>query len=291
MISVKNIKNLKITECPRDAMQGIKEFIPTDIKIEYLNLLLKVGFDRLDFGSFVSPKAIPQLKDTAQVLEGLSEDSPTDLLAIIANVRGAREAVSHQRIDILGFPFSVSETFQLRNTNSTREQSIDTVKEIVELCANANKTPLVYLSMGFGNPYGDDWSPHIVAEYAERLAGLGVRNFALADTTGSSTPETIKTLYPFLQRALPTAEWGLHLHSQPHNAAEKIDAALEVGCTRFDTALRGFGGCPMAADALTGNIATELFIDRMDVTATNSDTFDRRAWEEALIYSKRVFSS
>lgn len=279
---------ISITECPRDAMQGMAEFIPTAAKTEYLNLLLRVGFDRLDFGSFVSPKAIPQMRDTAAVLEGLTTDTTTELLAIIANTRGAKEAVTHERVAILGFPFSVSETFQLRNTNSTREQSLDTVKEIVELCSAHGKTPLVYLSMGFGNPYGDEWNEHIVAEYAERLYGMGVREFALADTVGNSTEEKISLLYPFLSKALPNAEWGLHLHSRPEESLSKINAALDAGCVRFDTALRGFGGCPMAKDDLTGNIATESLLAALE--ANNLPTgLDQEVWKEALAYSWRIF--
>jgi len=288
------MKQIAITECPRDAMQGIIPFIPTEKKIHFLNLLLRVGFDRLDFGSFVSPKAIPQLRDTAEVLAGLDPDAgrETDLLAIIANARGALEAASHERIRFLGFPFSVSETFQLRNTNSTREQSLDRVKEIVEICAANNKIPLVYLSMGFGNPYGDEWNEHIVAEYTEKLCGMGVRHLALADTVGDSTPEKIKQLYPFLSGEFEDVEWGIHLHSTPQESQGKIRAALEAGCHRFDTALRGFGGCPMAEDELVGNIATENLL-----TALSSGEFsslqpdlNMEAWATAMEYSWEVFN-
>lgn len=280
---------VRITECPRDAMQGILGFIPTDVKVAYLNRLLRVGFDRLDFGSFVSPKAIPQMRDTAEVLAQLDlAGTPTKLLAIIANVRGAQDAVQHAPVDILGFPFSVSETFQLRNTNSTREQSLDTVREIVSLCSDHGKIPLVYLSMGFGNPYGDEWSPEVVAEYAERLAGIGVRHFALADTVGSSTSDQIKTLFTYLKGRLGDMELGLHLHSTPDASRDKVKAALDAGCDRFDTALRGFGGCPMAADELTGNIATEVLLELC--TAEGMDTgLDQSAWQEAMHYSNRVF--
>lgn len=282
------VPSVSITECPRDAMQGIKEFVPTSLKTEYLNLLLKVGFDRLDFGSFVSPKAIPQMRDTAEVLAGLTPDTDTKLLAIIANTRGARDAVKHERIDILGFPLSVSETFQQRNTNSSRAQSLETVKEIVDLCADAGKTPLVYLSMGFGNPYGDDWNEHIVAEYAERLYAMGVREFALADTVGNSDEEKIKLLYPFLTRAFPSATWGLHLHSRPEESLAKLNAALDVGCRRFDTALRGFGGCPMAKDDLTGNIATESLLALLETRGVATE-LDMKAWSDAIAYSWKIF--
>lgn len=287
------MQQIAITECPRDAMQGIVPFIPTEKKIHFLNLLLKVGFDRLDFGSFVSPKAIPQLRDTAEVLAGLDPEvgQGTDLLAIIANVRGAQEAAKYERIRFLGFPFSVSETFQLRNTNSTREQSLDRVAEIVEICAANDKTPLVYLSMGFGNPYGDVWNEHIVAEYTERLYQLGVRHLALADTVGDSSPEKIKQLYPFLSGEFQGVEWGIHLHSTPQESQGKIEAALEAGCWRFDTALRGFGGCPMAEDELVGNIATENLLARLDAGASGSfrHQLDMKAWAAAMEYSWQVF--
>lgn len=282
------MKKVAITECPRDAMQGIHEFIPTEIKIEYLNRLLKVGFDRLDFGSFVSPKAIPQLRDTAKVLEGLTQNTETRLLAIIANARGARDAALHQRIDFMGFPFSISETFQLRNTNSTREQSLNTVSEIVNICHSANKTPLVYLSMGFGNPYGDLYDEQIVAEYTEALYKIGVRHFALADTLGTSNPEQIKQLYSFLSTAFADVEWGLHLHSTPQESLSKIEAAIAVGCKRFDTALKGYGGCPMADDELTGNVATEVLFAALE-QKNIATGLDMDAWSEAMAYSWNVF--
>lgn len=270
-------------------MQGIHAFIPTADKVAYLNRLLRVGFDRLDCGSFVSPRAVPQMQDTATVLEQLDRGgSSTRLLAIIANVRGATDAVKHDAVDILGFPFSVSETFQLRNTNSTRTQSLDTVREIVALCQAHGKEPLVYLSMGFGNPYGDEWSAAIVAQYAERLAALGVSSFALADTVGTSTAAQIATLFPFLRNYLPETEWGLHLHSTPDSSREKLKAALDAGCDRFDTALRGFGGCPMASDELTGNIATEVLLELCAAEGVALG-LDSDAWQEALAYSPRIF--
>lgn len=282
---------IKITECPRDAMQGIKTFIPTEIKAHYLNLLLKVGFDRLDFGSFVSPKVTPQMRDTSQLVDLLETDaSPTKLLAIIANVRGAQDAVQHEKVKILGFPFSVSETFQLRNTNSTREQSLNSVKEITKLCLENNKIPLVYLSMGFGNPYGEVWSADIVSDYTKKIVDLGVSEIILSDTTGESSPEKIRYLFPLLKDNFPTISLGLHLHSKPQDTDAKLQVALELGCTMFDTALRGFGGCPMAKDDLVGNIATENLIGLL----RNNNIphhLNMDAWNEALSYSWKVFSS
>lgn len=280
---------IRITECPRDAMQGIAAFIPTVDKIAYINRLLRVGFDRLDFGSFVSPKAIPQMRDTAEVIAQLDRSgTSTQLLAIIANVRGAEEALQHGQVDVLGFPFSVSETFQLRNTNSTRLQSLDTVREIVARCDKHGKVPLVYLSMGFGNPYGDEWNVEIVAEYAARIAEIGVRSFALADTVGNSTVEQIQTLFPYLSTSLAGIELGLHLHSTPALSRNKLKAAMDVGCVRFDTALRGFGGCPMATDELTGNIATETLLELCE-TEGKDVHIDQEAWLEAMNYSNHIF--
>lgn len=245
-------------ECPRDAMQGIEEFIPTDLKARYLNQLLQCGFDTIDFGSFVSPKAIPQLRDTAEVLAKLAlSSSKSKLLAIIANTRGAEDACRFEEIRYLGFPFSVSETFQQRNTNSSIEQSLGTVEAIQNLCIQHNKEAVVYLSMGFGNPYGDEWSPEIVAQWSERLAQMGIRILALSDTIGVSNPDNIKYLFSNLSKDLPEVRFGVHLHSTPATATEKIAAAWESGCRRFDSAMKGYGGCPMAKDELTGNIATE----------------------------------
>ncbi|QNL49127.1 hydroxymethylglutaryl-CoA lyase [Olivibacter sp. SDN3] len=281
---------IEITECPRDAMQGIHHFIPTEIKATYLNLLLKVGFDRLDFGSFVSPKAIPQLIDTVDVLHRLDlSQTSTKLLAIIANVRGAIEACTHKEISFLGFPFSVSETFQLRNTNAGITDSLERVKEIISLCDKHNKQPLVYLSMAFGNPYNDPWSPEIVTEYTEQLVQMGIKNLMLADTTGVSTPENIKQLYDTLHASFPTIDLGMHLHSTPPTVVKKIEAAFNSGCKRFDTALGGYGGCPMASDKLTGNIATEALLsflkDKGNFAAINEE-----ALFQAQSYSnKKVF--
>jgi hydroxymethylglutaryl-CoA lyase len=249
---------LKITECPRDAMQGIKQQIPTALKATYLNQLLKVGFDRIDFGSFVSPKAIPQMQDTAEVLGKLDRNGTSSkLLAIIANARGAKDACAFDAVDFLGFPFSISETFQQRNTNSGIEESLDRVKEIQDLCAKHNKILLVYISMAFGNPYGDEWHPQLVLDWCRKLRLQGIRHLALADTVGSSDPATIKALFSELIPEMKDVEIGAHLHSVPERSLEKIRAAFESGCRNFDVAIHGFGGCPMAKEDLTGNIATE----------------------------------
>ena len=249
---------MKLIECPRDAMQGLTEFVPTATKTAYLNALLAVGFDTLDFGSFVSPKAIPQLRDTAEVLAGLDlSQSRTKLLAIVANRRGAETAVQHPEISYLGFPLSVSETFQRRNTNQSTAEALADVAAMHELCEGSGKTLVAYLSMGFGNPYGDAWSPAIVTDFTEQLARLGVRILALSDTIGASTAATIRPLFSALIPAFPAIEFGAHLHTTPTTWREKISAAYEAGCRRFDGAIGGIGGCPMAADELTGNMATE----------------------------------
>lgn len=281
---------LKLVECPRDAMQGIHEFIPTALKAAYINLLLKAGFDTLDFGSFVSSKAIPQMQDTKDVLEKLDLSSTsTKLLAIAANLRGAEEAVACPEISYVGFPFSISETFQHRNTNSSMLASLNTVDQILELCDRHQKTAVIYLSMGFGNPYGDPYSFDIVGEWASSLAGLGTKILSLADTTGVSTSEQIRILMPMLQKQFPDIECGLHLHSTPEKRIEKITAAYESGCRRFDSALRGFGGCPMAKDDLTGNIATEELLAFLE-SRKESTGIDDYYWNEALQLSTEVFS-
>ncbi|GGA96607.1 hydroxymethylglutaryl-CoA lyase [Puia dinghuensis] len=250
-----------LVECPRDAMQGWPHIIPTVKKIDYLNTLLRVGFDVLDFGSFVSPKAIPQMADTARVLAGLDlKGVKTKLLAIVANFRGAEEAAEYDAISYLGFPFSVSETFQLRNTNKTIEGSFATVEEMQALCAERQKELVVYLSMGFGNPYGDPWNEAVVYEWAAALAKLGVKTLSVADTVGLATPEHVFGVTSYLIRELPQCSIGVHLHSTHHNRKAKIDAALEAGCRRFDGALKGIGGCPMAGDELVGNMDTEWLV-------------------------------
>ena len=256
-----------IIECPRDAMQGWKTFIPTEKKIEYLQALLQVGFHTLDFGSFVSPRAIPQLADTAEVLKGLKRnpvETTTKLLAIVANVRGAEEAAAYEEISYLGFPFSVSETFQQRNTNSSIEQSLERVKEIQRICEQTNKQLVIYISMGFGNPYGDPYSAAIVFDWVNRIAGLGVNIISLADTVGLATPEQVTGITSYVINKLPQHEIGVHLHSSSANRQAKIEAAWQAGCRRFDGALKGIGGCPMANDELVGNIDTEWLISYLE---------------------------
>ena len=249
---------MKLIECPRDAMQGLPDFIPTTTKTAYLNTLLEVGFDTLDFGSFVSPKAIPQLRDTAEVLAGLDlSRSKTKLLAIVANRRGAETAALHPEISYLGFPLSVSETFQRRNTNQTTAEALTDVAAMHELCERRGKTLVTYLSMGFGNPYGDAWSPEIVTDFTQQLAALGICIVALSDTIGASTAATITPLFSALIPAFPGIEFGAHLHTTPATWREKVSAAHHAGCRRFDGAIGGIGGCPMATDELTGNMATE----------------------------------
>ncbi|RYU80504.1 hydroxymethylglutaryl-CoA lyase [Hymenobacter persicinus] len=249
---------MKIIECPRDAMQGLTEFVPTATKTAYLNALLRVGFDTLDFGSFVSPKAIPQLRDTAEVLAGLDlSQTRTRLLAIVANLRGAETAVTHPEIEFIGFPLSVSETFQQRNTNKSILEALAELAQMQNLCEKSGKQLVTYLSMGFGNPYGDPWSPEVVGEFTQTLADMGVGIVALSDTVGASTPATIAPLFGQLIPAFPQIEFGAHLHTTPTSWREKVAAAYQAGCRRFDGALGGFGGCPMAADVLTGNMATE----------------------------------
>ncbi len=256
---------IKLIECPRDAMQGWKHFIATEKKIAYINSLLRVGFDTIDFGSFVSPKAIPQMADTAAVLEQLNvENSVSKLLAIVANLRGAQEAVKHAAIRYLGFPFSISPTFQLRNTNSTIENSLETVQQIQELCVKNDKQLVVYISMAFGNPYGDSYDESVAMYWVEKMIGLGVEIVSMADTVGVATPAQISSLLHALIPAYPQTEIGVHLHSTSENWQQKVAAALAAGCYRFDGALKGIGGCPMADDELVGNMDTELMIPYFD---------------------------
>ena len=256
---------VKLIECPRDAMQGIQPFIPTQTKINYIQRLLAVGFDTLDFGSFVSPKAIPQMADTAEVLAGLDlTETRTKLLAIVANTRGAMVAANHPEITYLGYPFSISETFQIRNTNATIEESIIRVAEILEIAQQADKQLVLYISMGFGNPYGDPWNSDIVLQWVQRLKDMGVRIFSLSDTIGVSSPDNISYLFNSLIPAHPDLEFGAHLHTTPSTWKEKVQSAYQSGCRRFDGALKGFGGCPMAREELTGNMPTEKMIDYFD---------------------------
>ncbi|WP_190809366.1 hydroxymethylglutaryl-CoA lyase [Flagellimonas sp. S3867] len=262
---------VKLIECPRDAMQGIKAFIPTTEKVKYIQSLLGCGFDTIDFGSFVSPKAIPQMVDTAKVLEQLDlSKTKSKLLAIVANSRGASDASQHEVIDYLGYPFSISENFQMRNTHKTIAQSVDTLKSILEIANANNKEVVTYISMGFGNPYGDPWNVEIVGEWTEKLAAMGTKILSLSDTIGSSTPEVINYLFSNLIPKFPDIEFGAHLHTTPTKWHEKIDAAYKAGCRRFDGAVQGFGGCPMAKDELTGNMPTEKMLSYL--TAEKADS-------------------
>ncbi len=254
-------EKVKIIECPRDAMQGIKPFIPTKEKVRYIQALLGCGFDTIDFGSFVSPKAIPQMVDTAQVLAQLDLSKTTSkLLAIVANVRGATDAVKHPEIDYLGFPFSISENFQMRNTHKTIAESVASLQEIFNVADAANIEVVTYISMGFGNPYGDPWNVDIVGEWTEKLSGMGAKILSLSDTVGTSDPATINYLFSNLIHKYPQIEFGAHLHTTPTKWHEKVDAAYKAGCRRFDGAVQGFGGCPMAKDELTGNMPTEKML-------------------------------
>ena len=256
---------INIVESPSEAMQGLHDFIPTDKKVAYINQLLKVGFDTIDFGSFVSPKAIPQMSDTADVLAQLNlSETNSKLLAIIGNVRGAEDAVKHKQITYLGFPFSISETFQQRNINSSITESVERVKEIKQLCDDNGKKLMIYISMGFGNPYGDPWSAEVAAEWVEKLVTMDIKYVSLADTIGVANPESITYLFSHLIPKFPGVDFGAHLHTTPDAWLEKIDAAYKSGCTRFDGAIKGFGGCPMAADDLTGNMPTENIIQYFD---------------------------
>ena len=261
---------IKIIECPRDAMQGIKTFIPTEKKVAYIQSLLRVGFDTIDFGSFVSPKAIPQMQDTAAVLDQLDlSGTSSKLLAIIANTKGAEMAVQFGAIHYLGFPFSISENFQMRNTHKTIAESIISLQEILEIAYKNDKEVVAYLSMGFGNPYGDPWNVAIVGEWTEKLAAMGVKILSLSDTIGSSTPEVIRYLFSSLIPQYPQMEFGAHLHTTYDKWFEKIEAAHQSGCRRFDGAIQGFGGCPMAKDELTGNMPTEKLLSYFTANKEN----------------------
>lgn len=283
-------KDLKIIECPRDAMQGIIEFIPTDQKAFYINQLLKCGFDTIDFGSFVSPKAIPQMRDTADVLSKLDlSDSDSKLLAIIANERGAEEACSFHEIHYLGYPFSVSEEFQKRNTNSTIEETLKRVEFIQNKTVLSGKKLVIYLSMGFGNPYGEYWSPDIVLKWTERLVSLfGIEIISISDTIGSAKKEDISFLFKTLIPELPQIEFGAHMHVRPENAKEIIDTAYQAGCRRFDSAIRGFGGCPMAKDVLTGNMPTEIMLDYFNEKSINT-SIEFSSFNKAMQVSTSIF--
>lgn len=265
------MEQVKVIECPRDAMQGIKQMIPTSQKVQYVQSLLRCGFDTLDFGSFVSPKAIPQMVDTAEVLSKLDlSKTDTKLLAIIANLRGAREACKHPEIQYLGYPFSISENFQMRNTHKTIAESVVLLQEVISLAKQHDKELVVYISMGFGNPYGDPWNVEIVGEWTQKLYDMGVKILSLSDTVGTSDPKTIAYLFSNLIPRYPAIEFGAHLHTTPTSWHEKVDAAYKAGCRRFDGAIQGFGGCPMAKDVLTGNMPTEKLLSYFNAAKANS---------------------
>jgi hydroxymethylglutaryl-CoA lyase len=283
------MNDIKLIECPRDAMQGWKHFIPTDKKISYINALLKVGFHTIDFGSFVSPKAIPQMADTKEVLAEIDiNGSHSKLLAIVANVRGAEEAVEFGQIDYLGFPFSVSPTFQQRNANSTIEESLNRVQQIQEICVQQQKQMVVYLSMGFGNPYGDLYNEKILIHWADKMVDHGIKILSLADTVGLATPEQITLALETLIPKYPGIEIGVHLHSAPHNFHAKLKAATEAGCKRFDGALKGIGGCPMAQDELIGNMNTEKIIDWFRQNG-KMQLLNDEALDECLAFAGEIF--
>ena len=285
------MKPIKIIECPRDAMQGIKPFIPTDQKVAYIQSLLRVGFDTIDFGSFVSPKAIPQMQDTAAVLAQLDLSQTTSkLLAIIANTQGAQLAAVHPEIQYLGFPFSISENFQMRNTHKTISESLVTLQEILAIAERNDKEVVAYLSMGFGNPYGDPWNVEIVGAWTQRLSQMGVKILSLSDTVGSSTPEVIAYLFSNLIPAYPQIEFGAHLHTTPGKWFEKINAAYQAGCRRYDGAIQGFGGCPMATDNLTGNMPTEKLLSYFTAKKENTNT-SPMSFESSYNEATRLFKA
>jgi hydroxymethylglutaryl-CoA lyase len=282
---------IKIIECPRDAMQGIKDFIPTERKVKYIQSLLNIGFDTIDFGSFVSPKAIPQMIDTAEVLGELDlSETTSKLLAIVANTRGANDVSKYNEIDYLGYPFSISENFQMRNTHKTIAQSVVTLQEILNIAERTNKQVVAYLSMGFGNPYGDPWNVDIVGDWTERLGKMGVKILSLSDTIGSSNPENIEYLFSNLIPNYPDIEFGAHLHTTPSLWFEKVDAAYKAGCRRFDGAIQGFGGCPMAKDELTGNMPTEKLVSYFASRKTDNN-LNALSFEIAYNEASKIFNA
>lgn len=284
------MEQVKIIECPRDAMQGIKAFIPTEKKVDYIQSLLRVGFDTIDFGSFVSPKAIPQMVDTAEVLAKLDlSQTRSKLLAIIANTQGAEMASKHKEIQYLGYPFSISENFQMRNTHKTIAESLITLQEILDIANATNKEVVAYLSMGFGNPYGDPWNVEIVGEWTEKLSNMGVKILSLSDTVGSSTPEVIDYLFSNLIPKYKHIEFGAHLHTTPDKWFEKVDAAYKSGCRRFDGAIQGFGGCPMAKDDLTGNMPTEKMLSYFTTQKASTET-SPMSFESAYNEATKIFT-
>jgi hydroxymethylglutaryl-CoA lyase len=280
---------LKITECPRDAMQGIRGYIPARIKADYINTLLRVGFDTIDFGSFVSPSAVPQMADTKEVLSMLNIDEKTRLLAIVANERGATEASLFNEISVLGYPFSISENFQHRNSNSGRENSMLILERIHDIVIRSGKSLVVYLSMGFGNPYGEEWNLEILEHWSQRIADSGIMRIAIADTVGTATPERISLVFAHLKKSFSEIEFGVHLHSQPGTFEHKVQAAYDQGCLWFDSAINGFGGCPFAGDDLVGNIDTEKLIHFMQQKGEKVE-IDLVAFSEALKLADNIFT-
>ncbi len=284
-------QSVKMIECPRDAMQGIKQLIPTARKVQYIQALLRCGFDTIDVGSFVSPKAIPQMADTTEVLNSLDMSTTrSKLLAIVANVRGAKNAVEHDSIDYLGYPFSISENFQMRNTHKTIAESVTILQDILEIADAHHKEVVAYLSMGFGNPYGDPWNVDIVGEWTEKLSSMGVRILSLSDTVGASDPATISYLFKNLIPAYPAIEFGAHLHTTPTSWYEKVAAAYEAGCRRFDGAIQGYGGCPMAKDELTGNMPTERMLSYF-TTVKATTNIRTMSFESAHNEATKIFST
>jgi len=280
--------DIKIIECPRDAMQGILDFIPTSLKIDYINALLKVGFHTLDCGSFVSSKAIPQMQDTQEVLDKLDlESSNTKLSVIVANERGAANAVLHSKVTYLGYPFSVSEVFQKRNTNSTIAESLDAVKHINDLCNDNQKEMVVYISMGFGNPYNEDWNAQIVTDWVGKLHTMGIKHFSISDTVGLSSAQSIQAVFSELLASFPEAEFGAHFHTRPDEWLEKLETAYSNGCLRFDGAIKGFGGCPMAKDDLVGNMPTERLIDFFGIRNLK---LKKAPFDEAFRLAENIFN-
>ncbi|MFV8281723.1 hydroxymethylglutaryl-CoA lyase [Christiangramia marina] len=282
---------VKLIECPRDAMQGIKEFIPTEKKAQYIQSLLRCGFDTIDFGSFVSPKAIPQMQDTADLLSRLDlSKTQSKLLAIVANTRGAQDASAFEEIDYLGYPFSISENFQMRNTHKTISESVEVLQEILDVANSCNKQVVAYLSMGFGNPYGDPWNVEIVGDWTEKLAGMGVKILSLSDTVGTSSPDIIEYLFSNLITKYPEVEFGAHLHTTPAKWHEKIDAAYKAGCRRFDGAIQGFGGCPMAKDELTGNMPSEKMLSYFNAAKADSN-IKMTSFESSYNEASKIFNA
>ncbi len=282
-------RDIQIIECPRDAMQGIKTFIPTEQKVAYINKLLAVGFDIIDVGSFVSPKAIPQMKDTGEMIKKINfNEHQTKLSVIVANKRGAHDAVEFDEVSYLGYPFSISETFQIRNTNATIEESLQRVADIQAIAIKNKKELLIYVSMAFGNPYGDPWNVEIAEDYVKKLCAMGIKRFSLSDTIGVSTPKSIHYLFENLIPLFPNVHFNAHLHTTPDKWQEKVIAAYNSGCRSFDGAIKGFGGCPMAKDELTGNMPTEKMVFHFEENNINTG-LDLNQFKEAMLQSNTIF--